>query len=326
MALAVVMATGMAMAQDQTPAAPQTPGAWRHLGDQTQTLPANPATAQAKDPEPVDRSAAQSDAYGQPPANGPQRNAPPAYGLPPQLTLKAGTYIGVRVNQALSSNNNRVGDTFTATLIHPVIVDGVVVAPRGQMLYGRVAEAEKAHGGKDSRLGLELTSLTLADGTQAPMHSQLVSIQGPRTPGGVEAGTVVGTTAAGAAIGGVAARGEGAAIGAGAGAAAGLTAVLLTHNHPTVIYPETALTFAISAPVAISTANAPQAFRFAGPEDYQQANLTQANPTLIRPRAERPMYVYGPGYYPYYYPYYPYYWGPSFGVGIGFGGFGRHWR
>jgi hypothetical protein len=91
-----------------------------------------------------------------------------------------------------------------------------------------------------------------------------------------------------------------------------------------VIYPETALTFAISSPVAISTASAPQAFRFAGPEDYQQANLTQANPTLIRPRAERPMYVYGPGYYPNYYPYYPYYWGPSFG--IGFGGFGRHWR
>jgi hypothetical protein len=320
MALAVVTAAGLAWAQVQ-PAAPQTPGAWRHMGDQAQ------AQTQAQDPEPVDRGAVPGDPNPQP-AAGPQHTLP-AYGLPPQVTLKAGTYINVRIDQELSSDRNRAGDTFSASLIQPVIVDGIVVAPRGQMVYGRVAEAEKAHGGKDSRLGLELTSLTLADGTQAPIHSQLVARQGPRTPGSIEAGTVVGTTAAGAAVGGIAARGEGAAIGAGAGAAAGLAAVLMTHNHPTVLYPESALTFDITTPVAINTANAPQAFRFAGPEDYYQANVTNVAP---RPTPVRPTYVYGPGYYPYgypyyYYPYYPYYWGPSFGVGIRIGGFGgRRWR
>src|SRR5208283_3529384 len=178
-----------------------------------------------------------------------------------------------RVNQALSSDHNHVGDTFSATLIQPVIVGGVVVAPRGQTIYGRVADAEKAHGGKDSRLGLELTSLTLADGTQAPIQSQLVTMQGPRIPGSGEAGTVVGANATGA--GGV----------------------LLTHSHPTVLYPEAALTFAITTPIVINTANAPQAFRFAGPEDYQP-NVTQS--TTFRPRTtDRPAYVYGPGYYPY---------------------------
>ncbi len=289
MALAVVTAAGLAWAQDQPPAQPP-------------------------NPEPVDRSAA---------AGAPQHSLP-AYGLPPQVTLKAGTYINVRINQTLSSDHSHVGDTFSASLIQPVIVDGVVVAPRGQIVYGRVGEAEKAHGGKDSRLGLELTSLTLADGTQAPIHSQLVAMHGPQTPGRVEAGTVVGTTAVGAAVGGVAARGEGAAIGAGAGAAAGLAAVLLTHNHPTLLYPETALTFNVTTPVVVNTYNAVQAFRFVGPEDYQ-ANTTQVAP---RPTLVRPAHVYGPGYYPYgypyYYPYYPYYWGPSFGVGIGFGG--RRWR
>jgi hypothetical protein len=299
-ALAVVTVAGLAWAQDQ-PAAPPAPGAWQHMGQ---------AQAQGQDPEPVDRSA---------------QHTPPAYGLPPQLTLKPGTYVNVRINQALSSDHNHVGDTFSASLIQPVIVDGVVVAPRGQMVYGRVAEAEKAHGGKDSRLGLELTSLTLSDGTQAPIHSQLVAMRGPQTPGRVQAGTVVGTTAAGAAIGGIAARGEGAAIGAGAGAAAGLAAVLLTHNHPTVLYAETALTFNVTTPVVIVTANAPQAFRFVGPEDYQ-ASTTHVAP---RPTLVRPSYVYGPGYYPYGYgygyPYYnPYFWGPSFGVGIRLGG--RRWR
>lgn len=311
MVLAVVTAAGLAWAQDQ-PAAPPAPGAWRHMGDQ----------AQAQDPEPVDRSVVQSDPNPQP-AAAPRRNLP-AYGLPPQLTLKPGTYINIRINEALSSDHNHAGDTFSASLIQPVIVSGIVVAPRGQMVYGRVAEAEKAHGGKDSRLGLELTSLMLADGTQAPIHSQLVAKQGPQTPGRIEAGTVIGTTAAGAAIGGIAGRGQGAAIGAGAGAAVGLAAVLMTRNHPTVLYPETALTFNVTTPVTIDTANGSQAFRFVGPEDYQ-ANVTRAAP---RPTLARPSYVYGPGYYPYgypyYYPYYPYYWGPSFGVGIGFGG--RRWR
>ena len=284
MALATVMATGLALAQDQTP--------------------------QAANPEPVDRSAAQSDAYGQPSASGPQHSAPPAYGLPPQVTLRPGSYVTVRVNQVLSSDRNHAGDTFLATLVHPVIVDGVVVAPRGQLIYGRVADAEKAHGGKDSRLGLELTSLTLADGTQAPVRSQLVARQGPQNPGNPEAATVVGTADSSAA--------------SGSSTGATPTPVLLTHSHPTVLYSDTTLTFAITAPVAINTSNAPQAFRFAGAEDYQQANVTQVNPT--QPQTNRPVYVYGPGYYPYYYPYYPYYWGPSFGIGFGYGGWGRHWR
>lgn len=329
MAFVFVMVSGMALAQDQAPPAPQAPptpqtpaGAWRHMGDSAQQSTPQ-STAQAQNPEPVDRSGAQGDAYGQQPV-GPQRTAPPAYGLPAQLTLKAGTFVNLRINQMLSSDKNHAGDTFSAVLIQPIIVDGVVVAPRGQIVYGRVAEAEKTHGGKDSRLGLELTSITLADGTQAPVQSRLVAKQGPTTPGSVEAGTVIGTTAVGAAVGGIADRGTGAAIGAGAGAAAGLAAVLMTHNHPTVLYPETMLTFDITTPVVINTANGSAAFRYAGPEDYQANVTTQAGP---RPRLERPVYVYGPGYYPYY----PYYWGPGFGLGIGFGGprfyggFGRRW-
>jgi len=273
MALAVAMAAGLAWAQDP-PATQQPAPAWRHMGD----------PAQAKDPEPVDRA-----------------TAPPAYGLPPQLTLKAGTYVNIRVSQALSNDRSKAGDTFSASLLQPVIVDGVVVAARGQMVYGRVTESEKAHKGNDSRLGLELTSLTLADGAQAPIHSQLVAKPGSQASGGPEAATVVSAPAAGA------------------------PAVLTAHSHGSVVYPGTALTFGITSPVAIDTANASQAFRYAGPEDYLQTSVTNA---ATRPPARRTTYVYGPGYYPYYYPYYgyPYYWGPSFGIGIGFGGRYGRWR
>lgn len=345
-AIVVVTASSLALAQ--------TPG-WRHVGDATpapadqqvqtqeqdQTLPASPD--QQQNAEPV----APPDQEGQPaaaPAPLP-RQAPtaayssrPAYGLPAELSVKPGTYVSVRINQPLSTDHNQAGDPFTATLMQPLVVDGVVVAHRGQTVYGRVAEVEKQHSDKPSRLKLELTSFTLADGTQVAAQTQLVARQGGTTPAGVQAGTVAGTTVAGAAVGAAADWGRGAAIGAGAGAAAGIVGVLLTRNHPTVIYPETALTFQMTAPVTISTARAPQAFRYVGPEDYDRPALQMsAGPRRVTPPASYygPSY-YGPGYgYPYYYGYsYPY-WGPSVGFGAvilggrgwgGWGGWGRRWR
>jgi len=291
----------------------------------TQTLPPQAAQAQAP-PQPPAQG---SDAFGQP--QQPQQRqatAAPKYGLPAQVTVKPGTYMSVRINDMLSSNKSHPGDAFTATLVAPLVADGVVLAPRGQMVYGRVSEAAKQKG--VSRLGVELTGLTLADGEQVSIHSQLISRRGPTTPAGVQAGTIAGTTVVGGAVGAAAAAGTGAAIGAGAGAAAGIIGVLETRNHPSVIYPETMLTFQVQNAVTVATGNAPQAFRFVGPEDY---NGPAPGPTQ-RVAPGRPYYTYGPGYpYPYYpYPYYwgSGYWGPSIfiGGGWGFGGFGgfHRWR
>ena len=306
--LALLASTGMLFAQ----------AGWRRFGDPAPAPAALQApAAESQDPtQPVDRSDAQ---VQRPAPNSP--NDPPRYGLPPQLTIKPGTFVMVRVDQMLSSNHNQPGDVFSATLMQPVVVDGVVVAQRGQTVMGRVAEAQKSKAGHDSRLGLELTGLTLVDGTQATVRSQLVARRGPTTPRGQEVGTVATTTAVGATVGAVADWGRGAAIGAGAGAAAGIVGVLLTHNHPSVVYPETALTFRIETPVAINTMRAPQAFRYVDPNDYQRPAEARTMPV------RRPVPYYGPGYYPYYsYPY----WGPYSGYGYGYGlgvgiGFGRGW-
>jgi hypothetical protein len=334
-ALVALAATGLVFAQTQPP-----PGGWRRVGDPPPAAPAaNPdAAGQAQDPEPVDRS----EAYGQlPPATQPmtaaqQSRTTPGYGLPAQLLLKPGTYITARIGQALSTDHNQVGDNFTAHLTQPIVVDGVVVADRNQTVYGRITGIEKQSSSRPSRLALDLTSITLADGTQLPVRSSMVARTGTTTPAGVQAGTVAATTGAGAIIGGAVGWGTGAAIGAGAGAVAGLAGVLLTRNHPTVVYPETPMTFAVDAQAVISTARAPQAFRFVGPDDYSQPEPVNAQ---LRPRpAPRPVYgsPYGPyGYpapypYPYPYAYAPYpYWGPSVGVVVGGGwGWGRwgRWR
>ncbi|MGP8248314.1 MAG: hypothetical protein ACLQVN_27860 [Bryobacteraceae bacterium] len=341
----LVFAAASSLLAQTTP--PDNSGGWRRAGD----APAASAPAdsqQARPQQDPTEPVAPTDAYGQPaaqapaaapqnpPASAPHRSA---YGLPPELTVKPGTFLTARINQPLSSDKNHPGDTFTASLVQPLVVDGVVVAVRGQTVYGSVVEAEKAHGGHPSRLKLVLTGITLADGTQTPVSSQLVAGAGPRTPAGVEAGAVAGTTAIGAGVGAVAAGGTGAAMGAGIGAGAGIVGVLLTRDHPTIIYPEMPLTFQITSPVTVSTARAPQAFRYATPQDYERPPAQLA----VRPRA--PGYNYGPGgygsyyapgyyppyyAYPYYgYPYYPYYWGPSVGIGFGWGwggGWGRHWR
>jgi len=238
-----------------------------------------------------------------------QQPDPPNYQVPAQVTIKPGTFVTVRVNQPLSSDRNQAGDAFTATLVRPVVVDGVIVAQRGQTIGGRVAEAQKAGRVEGvARLGVQLTDLSLVDGQQVPIQSQLISHTAPTSVGrdAVGIGT---TTAVGAAAGAAAGGGTGAGIGAGAGAVVGVIGVLLTRGHPSVIYPESVLTFRIEAPVTISTERAPQAFRYVDPNEYDRPYDTQPPP---------PQYAgAGYGYYPpapYYYGYgYPYYWGPSLG-------------
>jgi hypothetical protein len=280
--LSVVAAASLVFAQDQSN------GGWRRLGG------GSPSNGPQSEP--------QNEPRNDPP------NDPPNYAVPPQLTIKAGTFVTVRVDQPLSSDHNQAGDAFSATLVQPVVVDGVVVAQRGQTIGGRVSEAQKAGRVEGvARLGVELTELTLVDGQQVPIHTQLISRRGP-TSVGQDAGTIAGTTGLGAAIGAAAGWGKGAAIGAGAGAAAGVIGVLLTRGHPSVIYPESVLTFRIEAPVSFSTERAPQAFRYVDPNDYPRQTGVQVS----RPPSPPPPYYYGPGYYP------PYYYGYGYGPGFGF--------
>lgn len=239
----------------------------------------------------------------------PQANNGPA---PANLTIPPGTVIFVRVNEPLSSDHNHAGDTFTATLDRPIIVNGWVVARRGQTILGTVTNAQKAGRVKGvSQLGLELTDITIVDGQQLPVLTELWK-GSAGTSHGADAAGIATTTGVGTIIGAAADGGAGAGIGAGAGAVAGIAMVLLTRGRPTVIGPEALLSFQIKDPVEISTANSRQAFQPVGPYDYN------SSPSL-RQRGDG--YVaYPPPYYtscgPYWgcTPYYGYY-GPYVGFG-----------
>jgi hypothetical protein len=255
-------------------------------------------------------------------AAAPADQQPDMQPVPPRLTIKAGTYVTVRLNEILSSDRSMVGDAFTATLTKPIVVDGVVVAQRGQNVTGRVTEAKKAgRVSGTSRLGVQLIELPVVDGQQLPIQSELLTRNGT-TSTGRDAGAIAATTGVGAAIGAGVNGGVGAGVGAGAGLVVGLAGVLLTRGNPTVIFPETMLTFRVNQDVAVSTEHSAQAFRYVQPADYEQA----APALQRRPMPPRPAYGYAPGFAPYGYPYYGYpYWGPSFYFGGPRFYYGRRW-
>ena len=275
--------------------------------------------ADAQDPEDTDETAPLER-----PASQNRRPYPPARAtanVPATITVPAGKVIFVRINEPLSSDHSHAGDTFTAILDQPIVVNGWVVAHRGETIVGSVTTAKKAGRVKGvSQLGLELTDITIADGQQLPVTTELWN-GSAGTSHGSDAAGIATTTGVGTIIGAAADGGRGAGIGAGAGAAAGIALVLLTRGKPTVLGPETPLSFRLKEPLTISTENSRQAFLPVGPNDYN------SSPTLRRRgnayAVEYPPYYAACGPYWGCGPYYGYYW-PSFGFYGGYyGGFGH---
>ena len=311
---ASVVAFGQEPASGPPPAPDTTPG-WHRFSSPPAPPTAPPADPSANPTQPAD----------------PPQFEPPAPTVPSLITIPAGTYVTVRVDQFISSDKNQAGDGFSATIARPIVADGVVVARRGLTLGGKVTEAQKAGRVKGvSRLGLQLTSLTLVDGQQLPIQTELDSLKGT-TSNGRDATAMAVTTGTGAAIGAAAAGGVGAGIGAGAGLIASTIGVLVTRGRPTEIYPEAQLTFRLARPVTFSTDRAPQAFVAVNTPGYDQPARPQGPPPAgyqsscgYGPCAPPPPYYYGG---PYYGPaYYPYYWGPAFSFWYGrgfYGGYGR---
>jgi len=330
--------SGLAAAQDQPPVpqtqdqppvqtlpAPVMPapaqsssGGWQHFPSQDQGSQNQAPQMAPQGTAPVQNQGGYQGGYSStvPPAY----QAPPAAPVPSTLSLTSGTYFTVRTTNPLSTDHNQVGDAFSAVLTEPIVINGFVVARRGQVVQGRVSTVEKAgRVSGTSKLGLELTQLTLVDGQQLNLHSQMVMRDGG-TSYGRDATAIGATTLAGAAIGAGVNGGVGAGVGAAGGLVVSTLGVLLTRGKPAVIYPETVLTFKVLDPVTISTANSAGAFRPVGQQDYD-TNSRRLVSSQGPPRPGYGPYAapgYAPGYVaaPYYaapYPYYGYpFYGPSF--------------
>jgi hypothetical protein len=355
-ALALLCGSGAAFAQ-QPQTTPQDQQAPAQDPSQQQAAPQNAQDQnmqqdQAQNPSPADQQQDQNavppppdndpNAAPPPPADAPMNgpaansNGQPSYtprqysnspvAVPDPLVIPAGTVIQVRTSDWLSSDKNHKGDQFMGTLAAPIIVNGWVVARRGQSVTGQVTDAVRAGRVKGvSKLQLDLGQLTLVDGQLIPVQTTLLNASAG-TSKGRDASAIAVTTGTGAAIGAAAGGGVGAGIGAGAGFVASVAGVLLTRGKPTIIPPEDVLTFKVENPITFSTVHGPYAFKLATAQDYQPA----VPRPVVRPRPypyygyaypAPPPYGYAPYGYGYGYPYYP----PPPPVAIGYyGGYYRY--
>jgi hypothetical protein len=98
---------------------------------------------------------------------------PPSPPEPHRVTLNAGMLIPVRLVDGLSTERNKPGDTFTATLVKELVADDFVIAERGARVEGRVVECDP--GGKPNRvagLTVELTRIETADGQRVAIRTE----------------------------------------------------------------------------------------------------------------------------------------------------------
>ncbi len=177
---------------------------------------------------------------------------PPPVREPKTATIPAGTLVSVRIDERLSSETHKAGDTFRATLDQPLVVDGFVLAERGARAEGRIVESDA--GGRVrglSRLSLELVRLNTSDGQRVKVATQSFAKEGEqnRKKDAVKVGAAAGI---GAAIGAIAGGGKGAAIGAAAGGAAGAGGVMATRGSAAEVVPETRVSFKLSEAVTVT--------------------------------------------------------------------------
>jgi hypothetical protein len=168
----------------------------------------------------------------------------------PPVKVPAGTVLNVVLSMSLDSGKNNAGDTFTANLAEPVIVDGKTVLDKGTAIEGKVVSAESAGKVKGvGKMSLTLTSATVG-GKSVALATKTHSAEANSTKG-KDAAIIGGGAGVGAAVGAIAGGKKGAAIGAAVGGGGGTAAVLATKGKDVEYPAESQLSFTLDQDLTI---------------------------------------------------------------------------
>ena len=125
-------------------------------------------------------------------------------------TAPRGTNFEATITSTVNSMSTSVGDTFSAQLDEPLIIDSQTVIPAGSEVVGQVTFVQPAGRiGKNALMDIRFNSLKLPDGNRVPINAKILTTdQSGVLRGGKKSnivlkatGTAAGTTAAGAAAG-----------------------------------------------------------------------------------------------------------------------------
>ncbi len=167
-----------------------------------------------------------------------------------QATLPAGMPLVVRTTNALSTKTQVAGQSFTAHLEQPLVLNGREVFAKGTEVDGRIVDSDKGGRVKGvATLSVQMTGLHAASGRLVDISTSTIThaANATKKKDAVKIGIGSGV---GAAIGAIAGGGRGAAIGAAAGAGAGTGAVLATHATRRI--PAKAAALALRVPVTVA--------------------------------------------------------------------------
>ncbi len=180
-----------------------------------------------------------------PPAVQPTRQAAPPPVTPgPLVVVPAGTRFAVVLENGISTNSAKPGDSVYLRTSFPITQDNKVVVPIGSYLRGEITESKRPGRIKGKgEFRIKLKTLIFPNGYTVDLTADPRSADsgGPekmddegKTTGGSGTGkdvaTIATTTVSGAGIGAIAGGAKGAGIGAGIGGAVGLGAMLLTRG------------------------------------------------------------------------------------------------
>jgi hypothetical protein len=168
---------------------------------------------------------------------------------PVYYTVSANQVMRVRLNTELNSETARIGDTFTTTTVDPVYSKtGVLLAPQGSTVVGRVSNVQRAQkDGKPAVMDVVFFSIKLPNGIRHAINGSLTDLESS-TGNSDNEGSVTahktshrnvkfigGGAAGGAIIGAIAGGGKGALIGAGVGAVTGLIGGKVKKGHEVTV-------------------------------------------------------------------------------------------
>ena len=215
--LGVALVAGCGQAPTADPAAPA-------AAEETTTQAAAPAEPAAEAPAAAETAPPQAQPQPAAPRQAPARAAaapPVSAPEPTPLRLAAGTPIDIRLGEALDSGTATVGQTVTAQVTHPVVVNGRTVVPKGATVQGEVTELQPAKRfGGQGKIGVTFGSVRLPSGQTVALEGTMEALAKKDTA--KDTATIAGSAVGGALLGKIIGKDDkDAAIGAVVGGAAG---------------------------------------------------------------------------------------------------------
>lgn len=179
--------------------------------------------------------------------------------------VNANQTFHVRLNDTLKSNQSRIGDTFTSTVVDPVYSsNGIELVPSGSIITGRVTAVQKAKkDGDPGSLTVGFYNLRLPNGRAAALNGSLTDLESGNTSSDNEGSAsakktshrnvkfIGGGAGGGAVIGALAGGGKGAAIGAGVGAGVGFLAKKLLKGKEAEVKSGTEFGVILNRPISL---------------------------------------------------------------------------